>query len=268
LKRIITLLLVFLSFLLLIRCEKKFDSLIDTSNHSYQVLSVAPKDSIIYNINDSSVVIKAQFSQSSKLNSVSVEILNPSGKKYLSNSLSLFDNGKTENGDLVAGDKIYSNKIFMKRNDLNGNYTVKYFVTDNILSNRLAAQSTFNYRNGETNLPPVISDAFIDPDTLIVTTTITIQTRIKVFDSNGLNDVKEVYFIVFRPDGTTNNIKTLLFDDGNVNDNGDLIAGDGIYSRKIQVNETNTKGTYRFEFRATDRGGLLSNIINYSVLIQ
>jgi len=261
------LLIVFL-ILTKIGCEKKFDSVIDAENHNYQILSLSPKDSVIYNINDSSLVISAQFSPTSKLNTVSVEIINPAGKKHLPNLIGLLDNGKIENGDLLAGDKIFSNKIFMKRNDLNGSYTIKYFVSDQISNNRLGAQSTFKFRNGETNSPPVISDAFIDPDTMIVTTTIVIQTRIKAFDPNGLNDIKEVFFIVYRPDGTTNNLKTLLFDDGNISDNGDLIAGDGIFSRKIQVNETNAKGTYRFEFRAADRGGLLSNVINYQVLIQ
>ncbi len=79
-------------------------------------------------------------------------------------------------------------------------------------------------------------------------------------DPNGASDILEIYFIVYRPDGTTNNNKVLLFDDGKP-ENGDVIAGDGIYSRLIQVDQSNQKGTYRFEFRAKDRLGDLSNII-------
>ena len=59
-----------------------------------------------------------------------------------------------------------------------------------------------------------------------------------------------------------------MFDDGNIDDSGDETAGDGIFSRIIKVDQTNAKGTYHFEFTAKDRGGLLSNTINYSVLIQ
>lgn len=261
--------LIFFSVILLISaCEKRYDNIIDSSGFEYQVRSVSPKDSVIFNLSDSSLVIKIEFSQVSKINSVSAQITDPLGKKFYSDKINLFDNGKPENGDLLSGDKIYSNKIFMKSKDANGSYNVKFFVDDNLVQNRFVAQTTFIYRNGESNVAPIISNAFIDPDTLVVTTTTTIQTRLKVEDQNGLNDIKEVYFIVYRPDGTTNNIKTSLYDDGNLNDNGDLVAGDGIYSRKIQVNETNTKGTYRFEFRANDRGGLQSNIINYLVLIQ
>jgi hypothetical protein len=261
-------LIFFFIFLLVSGCEKKYDNVIDSSGYEYQVRSVSPKDSIIFNLNDSSIVVKIEFSPNSSLNSVYANLFNPDGKRHLANGLILYDNGKQENGDSIAGDKIYSNKTFMRSNDPNGLYVIKYYVDDNISSKKFVAQTSFNYRNGQSNVAPVISNPFIDPDTLVVTTTTTIQTRITAFDENGLNDIKEVYFIVYRPDGTTNNIKTSLFDDGNVNDNGDLIAGDGIYSRKIQVNETNAKGTYRFEFRANDRGGLQSNIINYLVLIQ
>jgi len=49
---------------------------------------------------------------------------------------------------------------------------------------------------------------------------------------------------------------------------GDLLAGDGIYTLLIQINQQNQKGTYRFEFRARDRGGEFSNIIDHYVLIQ
>ena len=73
---------------------------------------------------------------------------------------------------------------------------------------------------------------------------------------------------MYRPDGSTSGAKLLLFDDGNIEDHGDLFAGDGIYSRLIQINETNAKGTYRFEFQAEDRSGEFSNIINHFVLIQ
>lgn len=256
------------SVILFYSCEKKFDNIIDSAGFDYQVISVSPKDTVIYNFEDSSLVINIKFNQSSKLNSVSVQITDPAGKKYISDRLSLLDNGKPENGDLISGDKIYSNKIFMKSNDQNGVYDVKFYVDDEIEVNRFVARTSFYFRNGQSNFAPVISDAYVDPDTIIVTTTTIIQIRLRAEDQNGLNDIKEVYFIVYRPDGTTNNIKTQLYDDGNLNDNGDLIAGDGIYSRKIRVNETNTKGTYRFEFRANDRGGLQSNIINYFVLIQ
>ncbi|BDQ01573.1 hypothetical protein [Ignavibacterium sp.] len=267
-KKIVLASFISFSILFLVSCEKEFDTVIDVQKPSYQVVSVAPKDSIIFNVEDSSLVIKIQFTQASVVNSVSAEIINPAGKNFLSTALNLFDNGKPENGDQTANDKLFSNKIFMKSNDLSGNYDVKFYVNENSGQNKLAAWSTFKYRNGQSNFAPVISDALVEPDTVVVTDTIAILTSLRVSDDNGLNDIKEVYFIVYRPDGSTSGNKVFLFDDGNLLQNGDQTAGDGLYSRIISVNQTNAKGTYRFEFRAIDRGGLQSNTINYSVLIQ
>ncbi len=262
--RILIIFLVIFSF----SCEKEYDTVIDVQKSFFQVVSVSPKDSVLFNIEDSSLVIKIEFTPASVVNSVSAEIINPSGKNYLNEALPLFDNGKTENGDQSANDKIFSNKILMKSNDINGNYSIKFFVKDNASINQLAAWSTFKFRNGQSNVAPVISDALVNPDSIVVTDTVAILTSVVVEDENGLNDIKEVYFIVYRLDGSTNNNKVFLYDDGNLNLNGDQTAGDGIFSRIISVNQTNTKGTYRFEFRAVDRGGLQSNIINYLVLIQ
>ncbi|MEJ5262233.1 MAG: hypothetical protein WHT45_06105 [Ignavibacterium sp.] len=251
-----------------ISCEKDFDTVIDTQKPSYQVVSVAPKDSVIFNVNDSSLVVSIQFTQSSIISSAFAEIIDPAGKSYLGEILPLFDNGKSENGDQIANDKIFSNKIFMKSNSLNGKYDLKFYTSDNTSSQKLIAWSTFKYRNGQSNAAPEISNALVNPDTVVVTDTIAILTSLVVNDQNGLNDIEEVFFIVYRPDGSTSGNKVFLFDDGNLSLNGDQTAGDGIYSRIISVNQTNAKGTYRFEFQAIDRGGLISNIINYSVLIQ
>jgi hypothetical protein len=105
----------------------------------------------------------------------------------------------------------------------------------------------------------------IEPDTAVVTTTVEILTSVEATDPDGNGDIEEVYYFVYRPDGTTSQ-KILLFDNGNPA-NGDEIAGDGIYSRLIQVNQYNDKGTYRFEFQAENIAGSLSNIINHFVLI-
>ena len=126
---------------------------------------------------------------------------------------------------------------------------------------------TFKFNNGQANIAPIISDDIVDPDTAIVTDTTIILTSINVFDENGLADIDKVYFVVYRPNGTTSGAQNVLFDDG-LASHGDQIAGDGIYSLIIQITSSNAKGTYRLEFQARDRGGKLSNIINHSLLIQ
>ena len=162
----------------------------------------------------------------------------------------------------------YQGTFVLHRQDPIGSYNVKFSVTGFDGINREVASSSFYFNNGQDNVPPVISNSAIEPDTVEVTQPTVIFTSIDVADSNGLNDISEVYFKVYKPDGTTNNNNILLFDDGNVSEHGDLHAGDGTYSRLIQVDQSNDKGTYRFEFQAKDRSGELSNIINHYVLIQ
>jgi len=164
-------------------------------------------------------------------------------------------------------DNTYSAQYFLGRANPIGNYTVRFSAIGIEGTAKQVALGSFQFNNGQENLPPEISNTFIDPDTAVVNDTTIIFTSVEAMDPNGASDILEVYFIVYRPDGTTNNSKVLLFDDGKP-ENGDVLAGDGIYSRLIQVNQNNQKGTYRFEFRAKDRLGDLSNILNHFVLIQ
>lgn len=265
----ITSLLIFSSVLLIFSgCEKDFDSVVDKSETAYQAISVRTINPLTYLPGDSLVLLSITFRNSNDLQNVFSDIYTPVGDKLNSSPYWLYDNGKAENGDQQAGDNTYSNKFPLSQYYPNGFYTVRYYVIDkNNLTNQVAVQK-FKYDNGQSNVAPVISDAVIEPDTMIVTDTTIIQVSIKASDENGASDIESVYFIVFRPDGTSNTIHNELFDSGDVLLHGDLIDGDGIYSLKIQVDQSNMKGTYRFEFQARDRGKKLSNIINYFVLIQ
>ena len=197
-----------------------------------------------------------------------MDIISSAGQKLNGSAFSLFDNGKSENGDLVAGDNTYSNNFPLSQYYPIGIYTIKYFVEDiNNITKQVAIQN-FKYDNGQTNIAPVIFNAMIEPDTLVVIDTTVIQISIEADDQNGLNDIERVYFMVYRPDGSSNNIKVDLFDDGDVQDHSDQTANDGIFSLKIQVDQNNIKGNYRFEFQAVDRGQKISNVINQFVLIQ
>jgi len=170
---------------------------------------------------------------------------------------------------------IYENQFILKPEYPNGKYHVQFSVTGFDGERRVVALSGFQFNNGQDNVPPIIANTVIEPDTVVVTDTTVIFTSVEAMDSNGTSDIVDVYFVVYKPDSTTNNVKILMFDDGSCcpipplnQTSGDVTAGDGIYSRKIEVNENNDKGTYRFEFQAEDRLGDLSNIINHFVLIQ
>jgi hypothetical protein len=240
-------------------CEQTFDNVIGTSSESYQLTSVIGiKDTVDLKVpGDSLLSLRLIFTPQSQINKVYFDI-------YASDNTRL--NAAPVEMQEVSN-KIYEENFILKREYPIGNYNVKFSVTGFDGKNKQVAVGSFYFNNGQDNLPPIISNTVIEPDTVEVTQPTVIFTSVEASDSNGLNDISEVYFIVYKPDGTTNNNKVSLYDDGQ-SENGDLTAGDGIFSRLIQVDQSNQKGTYRFEFQARDRLGDLSNIINHLVLIQ
>ena len=245
--------------LLIWGCEKTYENLIDTSTDNFQVNSLSGiKDiNLLENPEDSILTFTMTFSSGSFVSDAYFDI-------YFS------DNSKVNSSPVEMQeifDNTYSAQYFLGRANPIGNYTVRFSAIGIEGTAKQVALGSFQFNNGQENLPPEISNTVIDPDTAVVNDTTIIFTSVEAMDPNGANDILEIYFIVYRPDGTTNNSKVLLFDDGKP-ENGDVLAGDGIYSRLIQVNQNNQKGTYRFEFRAKDRLGDLSNILNHFVLIQ
>ena len=241
-------------------CDKTFENVIDVTTENYQVTFVSGiKDTIdLKTPSDSLLNLRLIFSSGSVVNSVHFNVIDPDDNFLNSSPIEM----------LSISDVIYEDQFILKPEYSNGNYGVQFSVTGFNGESKVVALSGFQFNNGQDNLSPVIANTVVEPDTVVVTDTTVIFTSVEAMDSNGVNDLKEVYYIVYRPDGSTSGAKLLLFDDGNAEENGDLVAGDGIYSRLIQINETNDKGTYRFEFQAEDRSGELSNIINHFVLIQ
>lgn len=246
--------------LLLWGCEQTFDNVIDSFQNNYQVSSVAGVKELydLKNPADSLFQPRLIFAAGSEVNQVFFNILDPDNSLLNSSPVQMQE----------ISENIYRNQFILKREYPNGKYTVNFSVKGFDDESDLVATSSFQFNNGQDNLSPMIANTVVDPDTAVVTQPTLIFTSVQASDPNGLNDIDEVYFIVFRPDSTTSGSKTFLFDDGNTTVNGDLVAGDGTFSRLIQVDETNAKGLYRFEFQAEDRSDSLSNIINHFVLIQ
>ena len=248
-------------------CDKTFENVIDVSTENYQVTFVSGiKDTIDLKIpTDSLLNLRLIFSSGSVVNRVHFNVIDPDDNFLNSSPIEM----------LSISDVIYENQFILKPEYPNGKYKVQFSVTGFDGESQIVAFRVFQFINGQDNLPPVISNTVVDPDTAEVTDTTVIFTSVEAIDSNGVSDIKEVYFTVYKPDNDTSGTKLLLYDDGSCcpipplnQTSGDLIAGDGVYSRKIEVDETNDKGTYRFEFKAEDRSGELSNIINHFVLIQ
>jgi hypothetical protein len=247
--------------LLIWGCEQTYDNVVDTSTENYQVSSiVGVKDSInLYQSPEDSILdLKIIFTSHSEINKVYFDIIGSNGSQLNQSPIEMLEDSLNE----------FEKRFILSSQNPNGVYSIKFSATGSNGINKQVAVSNFYFINGQDIFPPIISNSVVDPDTVIVNQPTVIFTSVEAMDQNGSGDILEVYFIVYRPDGTSNNSRVQLFDDGNTSVSGDVAEGDGIYSRLIQVDQSNQKGTYRFEFQAKDRSNALSNIINHYVLIQ
>jgi hypothetical protein len=90
-----------------------------------------------------------------------------------------------------------------------------------------------------------------------------------VSDPQGLQDIDAVYFQTVKPDGTFGS-NGAFFDMRDTGEEyyGDQEAGDGIYSKYIQVEENNDPGKYYFHFYMRDKAGHLSEMKLDSIRVQ
>ncbi|RKY99911.1 MAG: hypothetical protein DRQ13_01410 [Ignavibacteriae bacterium] len=230
-------------------CDKTFENVIDVTQENYQVTSVSPTGSFVYNPGDSLITIRINFTSASEVSDVSFDMIASDGSLLNSSPVPLFDND----------DNRFTNQFPMSEYYPNGIYDIKYYAIGQTRANALVAWGTFNYDNGQTNIAPVISN-IVAPDTAVIGVDTTIFVSVDVHDDNGLNDIDVVFFNSFLPDSTPSSGNPfIMFDDGT---NGDLVPGDGTYSLIVELPSSGVaRGTYRWEFQAMDRGGKSSNII-------
>jgi len=81
---------------------------------------------------------------------------------------------------------------------------------------------------------------------------------VDAYDPDGLSDIDSVYSISIL-EGNPPNPPFRLYDDGDSLAHGDIIAGDGTYSRIIEVYDSNVPGDYLFTFYAIDSDENVSN---------
>lgn len=108
------------------------------------------------------------------------------------------------------------------------------------------------------------------PDTVVLppaNQVLLILMSVAASDSDGPEDVRDVYFRnLDSPSDTTR--KFFLYDDGDVNGlSGDSLAGDGVYSIIVQLPSGTPAATYRFSFEAEDRLDLISTPIIHPLTV-
>lgn len=257
----------FFILLLLWGCEKDFTNTVDTIITPFQVVNIYTPAEYEYNLSQPYIKISLELNNVSDVSSVYCFIYDADKKKLNNTPFYLYDNGSESHGDLTRGDLIFSNLFTLQQNYSSGNFQIVYFVEKKDGSTILISKGNFFFKNCDGNTPPLISNIEA-PDSIQVQAPKSVfVVRVKAEDSNGLNNVESVYFISYRPDGSSSGNKIQMYDNGDINNHGDLIGGDGIYSTLVEVLPTNVKGTYRFEFQARDRCFSLSNLIVHFITL-
>lgn len=249
-------------------CEKDYSGIVTTSNQTFQVIGLGAVGDIIYNPSEPDVTLSVQFSSSTSIVNVYANIADFNNKNVNSKPINFYDDGNSVNGDAVKGDNSFSAKYSMPNNLSNGRYSIDYFVIKtNSSTEKIAAQS-FNFDNGSNNVAPTVSNLTV-PDTVTISSdTVYIKITLAASDSNGYDDIEKVFFNSFLPpDGKPSSSNPiLLFDDGS---NGDAVPHDGVYTRTVILPPVGvTRGIYRWEFQAKDRGKKTSNVIVHNLLVR
>lgn len=271
LKRI---LILFPVFIFLTSCDDIPNEVVDQGQVLNKVLDISAPSTFTYSQTDSLLTVAIQFEDVNTISNVWVKISSIDGELMITDESGLFDNGNLQqNGDQVSGDDIYSNKIPVSKTYSNGNYIIDFFAEDNIRQSpnnvSKVGSHIFSFNNNQISYAPVISDLSI-PSSANRGDAFTFS--VKASDQNGLTDVEQVYFKLYRPDDSLvdpqNGLEYFLMVDNGDTNLGDQTANDGIFSFKNSFGTSAQTGTWKFEFQAKDRNGLLSNTIIHNMSVN
>ncbi len=218
----------------------------------------------------------------------SVEVLwNGISANNAYDTLRLYDDGK--NGDILAIDNIFSRKV--PNSDLIIKNVIPKEAKDSVF---LSIQGFFKDRliKSESeffilgNIRPSIDSIEYVPviekpmqgSNGGALNTIKFTVSASVYDANGYNDVKRVFFRSYHVelDSMMNNgTPILLLDDGyredsasGVNGLGDKRKNDSTYSRIISISEKAIIGTYHWIFEAQDKSNAYSDTVKRTVVVK
>jgi len=114
------------------------------------------------------------------------------------------------------------------------------------------------------NLAPYLTDATL-PDTVVLppaTDTTYFPITVRCWDDQTVEDISQVSIQALKPDTVTWGSLVELFDDGDFDYSGDEVAGDSVYTRIVAIYPSNDLGLYQFYFRAEDKAGNQSEIVD------
>jgi len=203
-----------------------------------------------------------------EITKVHMGLYKPGSSNAIASFLLFNDGNAEENGDIVAGDSIYSYKMDSSfAAGKNGIYNLEFIAEDTFEDQSVMLLKTILLENEVGKILNItMPDSVVRPAQIPIYATVT--------DPQGLTDIDSVYFLLEQEDGTFiknqdgSLLKLLLFDDGDYNGNGDALEGDGVFSEILSVTTQNIAETYIFHFYMRDRVGNLSTVQKHPLKIK
>jgi len=184
---------------------------------------------------------------------VSLSVREISGGKEIFTD-SLYDDGAhfyPQDGDVLAGDGVYSNQLQVVDISQYSNQTEFVFQFTAFDKQNHASHIRETTVVFSPNSPPVIHK-IVAPDSISHSSENSIFSII-VSDSNGIDDISRAYFESKNLTGGFTQYEQQLFNDGDYEKNGDLIAEDSIFSIRISKDFlVAKKGLYNLNFYVED----------------
>lgn len=251
-------------------CDKITDDVVDPQNMTISLLDLSAPDNFTYSETNTDFFTSVELSGTNQVNIVWFQIKSADGSTDISDIVLMRDDGSTAtSGDQTAGDNIFTGKFIFTDDIAAGEYIIEFYIIDNVNydseNQRKVAVHKFRFDKGEQNIAPVISDLSM-PDN-IVRGEVFIFT-VNVEDQNGLSDIDQVYFDIYRPPNDENRGRVLMVDNGDYEHFGDAVAGDGVYSYKNSFAADANTGTWKFEFEAKDHSNAVSNKIIHLIIVN
>ncbi len=252
-----------LLLVLLIGCDGIEEGVVDPNDVSFFVEDISAPSEVKYSGDDTQVFTTITFSNIKSIRRVWISVTSQAGVIGIAENMSMISPYKNDSNTFAASVK-------MEVDDPNLIYTIKYFVSTDQQAEKKIASHDFEYNNLQDNIPPSISNPlfYYENETPVLRDTLENNKpfvfSIDVDDENGLKDIDSVYADFYSQNNPSAS-RVLMFDDGD-EAHGDLVVGDGIYSFKNKF--LNAQGEKKFEFRARDRAGALSNKITHIVVVK
>ncbi len=263
-----TFILLFLPILFFYGCAKDDGNIVDPvigteNNSSVAVVSVDSPDTLLYSLTDA-LPVKIVLTNPEIISSLSATI------KDFRDNIPIAAIPLTKSAQVNDSTNEYSGVFEIDTTYTSGVYTIDYNVQ--LLSGfkeKVAVKYVYIKRLFG-NMPPVLSHLVI-PDTVSFDEVFTFH--VDVFDINGADDVKKVYYKMYKPDGSlvvnTQGISEFpLSDAGDTSESGDVTAGDGIYTMRLLIPTGQPAGVWRMDFHAVDFQDSLSNILSHNLTVQ